>query len=186
MVGWEGIAEGSSLGEHNFRVSKHFMPEEAVISAADFVSFVQCPFAFYPVQEITHDRSMTLPTFWSGLDLSVPVKVSGPAAVGRVSRDAHQLCSKVINLNPITTFTIGYLVQSMAVLLKDAVFETHILTSGTNAPRDQAEEAYQECRSQASRQRRRTNRIIGSQLRAHVVNNLQTTPLIRRRTTADS
>ena len=55
-----------------------------------------------------------------------------------MSRDAHQLCSQVINLNPISTFAIGYLVQSMAILFKDAVFETHTLTSGTNAPRDQA------------------------------------------------
>ena len=36
------------------------------------------------------------------------------------------------------TFSVGYLVQSMAVLVKDAVFETHIITSGTNASRDQA------------------------------------------------
>ena len=85
---------------------------------------------------------MALPTFRSGLDLPVAIKVPSPPVVGHVSRDAHQLCSQVANLNPVTAFTIGYLVQSMAVQLQDAVFETHILTSGTNAPRDQAEEAY--------------------------------------------
>ena len=111
-----------------------------MISATDLVPFVECPFTFDTVQEIPHDRRVTLPSFQSGLDLSVPVEVPGPPIIGHVSRDAHQLCSQVVNLNPVSAFTIGYLVQSIAVQFKDAMFETHILTSGTNAPRDQVEE----------------------------------------------
>jgi len=40
-------------------------------------------------------------------------------------------------LPSIFAFAIGYLVHSMAVQFKDAVFETHTLTSGTIKPRDQ-------------------------------------------------
>ena len=71
---------------------------------------------------------MTLPALWSRLDLSIPVKVPGPAAVCRLSGDAYQLRPKVIDLDSISTFAIGYLVQSMAILLNNAVFETHSFT----------------------------------------------------------
>jgi hypothetical protein len=109
-----------------------------VISAANLVSFVECPLTFDPVKKIAHDGCTPLPTLESLLNLSVPIKVAVPAVVGRVSCDAHQLGSQVVYLNSIPTFTIGQLVQSMAIQFKDAVFETHTLTSGTNAARDQA------------------------------------------------
>jgi hypothetical protein len=108
-----------------------------MISATDLVSFVEGLFIFDPVEEIAHDRRMTLPTLRSGLDLAIPIQVPGPPTFGRVARDAHQLCSQVVHLDPISAFAIGYLVHSMAVQFKDAVFETHTLTSGTFAPRDQ-------------------------------------------------
>src|ERR1700693_4877712 len=91
-IDWERIAERPLFGEHDFRVSELFVPQEAVISAADFISFVQRFFTFNPVKIITHDGGMTLPTLRSGPNLSVPVKVSGPATVGSASGHAHQLC----------------------------------------------------------------------------------------------
>src|ERR1700676_1437349 len=66
LVSWKREAERAPIRERNFGINELFVPQKAMISAADLLSFVPCPLLFDPMQKIAHDGGMTLPTLLGG------------------------------------------------------------------------------------------------------------------------